>query len=409
VKRKLIATLVAAAVGATTAGALYAQAPKPGAISGDTVKIGVLTDLSGLYSDIGGQGSVVAAQMAAEDFGGTVLGKKIEVVSADHQNKADVAAQKAREWIDRDGVDMITDVLNSAAAIATSKVVAEKKRILINTGAASTRLTNEDCTPYTIHHTYDTYALANGTGRAVVKQGGDTWFFLTADYAFGHSLEKDTAEVVKANGGKVLGQVRHPLNASDFSSFLLQAQSSKAKIIGLANAGGDTINSIKAANEFGLTKNQSLAGLLVFITDVHSLGLKATQGMYVTEAWYWDLNDETRNWSKRFFQKMKKMPSMVQAGVYSSTLMYLNAIKATGTDDADTVMKWLRANKHSDMFGKNMTLREDGRLIHDMYLMQVKKPEESKTPWDYYNVRQTIPAAEAFQPLSASRCPLVKK
>jgi len=409
VKRKLIATLVAAAVGATTAGALYAQAPKPGAISGDTVKIGVLTDLSGLYSDIGGQGSVVAAQMAAEDFGGTVLGKKIEVVSADHQNKADVAAQKAREWIDRDGVDMITDVLNSAAAIATSKVVAEKKRILINTGAASTRLTNEDCTPYTIHHTYDTYALANGTGRAVVKQGGDTWFFLTADYAFGHSLEKDTAEVVKANGGKVLGQVRHPLNASDFSSFLLQAQSSKAKIIGLANAGGDTMNSIKAANEFGLTKNQSLAGLLVFITDVHSLGLKATQGMYVTEAWYWDLNDETRNWSKRFFQKMKKMPSMVQAGVYSSTLMYLNAIKATGTDDADTVMKWLRANKHSDMFGKNMTLREDGRLIHDMYLMQVKKPEESKTPWDYYNVRQTIPAAEAFQPLSASRCPLVKK
>ena len=408
-KRKLIATLVAAAVGATTAGALYAQAPKPGAISGDTVKIGVLTDLSGLYSDIGGQGSVVAAQMAAEDFGGTVLGKKIEVVSADHQNKADVAAQKAREWIDRDGVDMITDVLNSAAAIATSKVVAEKKRILINTGAASTRLTNEDCTPYTIHHTYDTYALANGTGRAVVKQGGDTWFFLTADYAFGHSLEKDTAEVVKATGGKVLGQVRHPLNASDFSSFLLQAQSSKAKIIGLANAGGDTINSIKAANEFGLTKNQSLAGLLVFITDVHSLGLKATQGMYVTEAWYWDLNDETRNWSKRFFQKMKKMPSMVQAGVYSSTLMYLNAIKATGTDDADTVMKWLRANKHSDMFGKNMTLREDGRLIHDMYLMQVKKQEESKTPWDYYNVRQTIPAAEAFQPLSASRCPLVKK
>jgi branched-chain amino acid transport system substrate-binding protein len=404
-KRKLIHALVAA-VFAAGAAATHAQTAK---LSNDSVKIGVLTDLSGLYSDIGGQGSVTAAQMAVEDFGGTVLGKKIEVVSADHQNKADVGAQKAREWIDRDGVDMITDGLNSAVALATAKVVAEKKRILIDTGAASTRLTNEDCTPYTIHHTYDTFALANGTGRAVVKQGGDTWFFLTADYAFGHSLEKDTAEVVKASGGKVAGSVRHPLNASDFSSFMLQAQSSKAKIVGLANAGGDTINSIKAANEFGITKNQSLAGLLVFITDVHSLGLKPTQNMYVTEAWYWDLNDDTRKWSKRFFEKMKKMPSMNHAGVYSAVTMYLNAVKATGTDDADTVMKWLRENKHSDMFGKNMVVREDGRLLHDMYLMQVKKPEESKTPWDYYNVRQVIPAAEAFQPLSASRCPLVKK
>jgi len=404
-KRKLIHALVAAAF-AVGAGAALAQAPK---LTNDAVKIGVLTDLSGLYSDLGGQGSVTAAQMAVEDFGGTVLGKKIEVVSTDHQNKADVGAQKAREWIDRDGVDMMTDGLNSSVALATAKVVAEKKKVFINTGAASTRLTNEDCTPYTIHHTYDTFALANGTGKAVVKQGGDTWFFLTADYAFGHSLEKDTSEVVKANGGKVLGAVRHPLNASDFSSFLLQAQSSKAKVVGLANAGGDTINSIKAANEFGLTKNQSLAGLLVFITDVHSLGLKATQNMYVTEAWYWDLNDDTRKWSKRFFEKMKKMPTMNQAGVYSAVTMYLNAVKATGTDDADTVMKWLRENKHSDMFGKNMVLREDGRLVHDMYLMQVKKPEESKTPWDYYNVRQVIPAAEAFQPLSASRCPLVKK
>jgi branched-chain amino acid transport system substrate-binding protein len=404
-KRRLITALVAAAL---AAGAGTAQA-QTGKLSGDAVKIGVLTDLSGLYSDLGGQGSVVAAQMAVEDFGGSVLGKKVEVVSADHQNKADVGAQKAREWIDRDGVDVITDALNSAVALATSKVVAEKKRILIDTGAASTRLTNEDCTPYTIHHTYDTFALANGTGKAVVKQGGDTWFFLTADYAFGHSLEKDTSDVVKANGGKVLGAVRHPLNASDFSSFLLQAQSSKAKIVGLANAGGDTINSIKAANEFGITKNQALAGLLVFINDVHALGLKATQGMYVTEAWYWDLNDDTRKWSKRFFEKMKKMPSMIHAGTYSATLMYLNAVKATGTDDADTVMKWLRANKHSDMFGKNMVLREDGRLVHDMYLLQVKKPEESKSPWDYYHVRQLIPAAEAFQPLSASRCPLVKK
>ncbi len=404
-KARTIALLVTAAFAAGATGLAHAQAK----ISGDVVKIGVLTDLSGLYSDIGGQGSVLAAQMAVEDFGGTVAGKKVEVLSADHQNKADVGAQKAREWIDREGVDMITDALNSAVGIATAKVVAEKKRILINTGAASTRLTNEDCTPYTIHHTYDTFALANGTGKAVVKQGGDTWFFLTADYAFGHSLEKDTGDVVKANGGKVVGAVRHPLNTSDFSSFLLQAQSSKAKIVGLANAGGDTINSIKAANEFGITKNQSLAGLLVFITDVHSLGLAATQNMYVTEAWYWDLNDDTRRWSKRFFEKHKKMPSMVHAGVYSGTMMYLNAIKATGTDDADAVMKWLRANKHNDMFGKNMTLREDGRLVHDMYLLQVKKPGESKSPWDYYHVRQTIPAAEAFQPLAQSRCPLVKK
>jgi branched-chain amino acid transport system substrate-binding protein len=314
-----------------------------------------------------------------------------------------------REWVDRDGVDMVTDALNSAVAIASAKVLAEKKKILMDTGAASTRLTNEDCTPYTIHHTYDTYALANGTGKAVVKQGGDTWFFLTADYAFGHSLEKDTSEVVKASGGKVLGAVRHPLSASDFSSFLLQAQASKAKIIGLANAGGDTINSIKAANEFGLTKTQSLAGLLVFISDIHSLGLPVTQGMYVTEAWYWDLNDETRKWSKRFFERTKKMPTMIHAGVYSAVTMYLNAVKATGTDDADALMASMRKNKHSDMFGKNMVLREDGRLVHDMYLLQVKTPAESKGPWDYYHVRQVIPADQAFQPLSLSRCPLVKK
>jgi len=380
-----------------------------GKITDDVVRVGVLTDMSGLYSDIGGQGSVIAAKMAAEDFGGTVVGKKIDVVSVDHQNKADVAAQKVREWIDRGGVDMITDALNSAVALATSKVVAEKKKILIDTGAASTRLTNEDCTPYTIHHTYDTYALANGTGRAVVKQGGDTWFFLTADYAFGHSLEQDTMNVVKETGGKVLGAVRHPLSASDFSSFLLQAQASKAKIVGLANAGGDTINSIKAANEFGLTKTQNLAGLLVFVSDIHSLGLQATQGMYVTEAWYWDLNDQTRAWSKRFFEKTQRMPTMIHAGVYSATTMYLNAVKATGTDDADAVMAWMRANKHSDMFGSDMTLRQDGRLVHDMYLFQVKKPSESKGPWDYYHLREKIPADHAFQPLSLSRCPLLSR
>jgi branched-chain amino acid transport system substrate-binding protein len=378
-------------------------------LSNDMVKIGVLTDMSGLYSDIGGQGSVVAAQMAVEDFGGKVLGKKIEVVAADHQNKADVASSKVREWVDREGVDMVTDALNSAVALASARVLAEKKRLLIDTGAASTRLTNEDCTPYTIHHTYDTYALANGTGEKVVKQGGSSWFFLTADYAFGHSLEKDTMDVVKSNGGKVLGAVRHPLSASDFSSFMLQAQASRAKIVGLANAGGDTINSIKAANEFGLTRNQTLAGLLVFITDVHSLGLQATQGMYVTEAWYWDLNDDSRKWSRRFFERMKKMPTSNHAGVYSAVTMYLNAVKATGTDAGDQVMAWMRKSKHSDMFAKNMTLRPDGRLVHEMYLFQVKKPSESKAPWDYYHVRETIPAEQAFQPLAQSRCALVKK
>jgi branched-chain amino acid transport system substrate-binding protein len=380
-----------------------------GAISGNVVRVGVLTDMSGLYSDIGGQGSVVAAQMAAEDYGGEVLGAKIDVVSADHQNKADIAAQRVREWIDRGGVDMVTDALNSAVALATARVMAEKKKIMFNTGAASTRLTNEDCTPYTIHHTYDTYSLANGTGRAVVRQGGDSWFFLTADYAFGHSLEQDTANVVRESGGTVLGAVRHPLSASDFSSFLLQAQNSGAKIIGLANAGGDTINSIKAANEFGLTRRQNLAGLLVFITDIHSLGLKATQGMYVTEGWYWDLNEETRAWSRRFMERTGRMPTMLQAGVYSSVTMFLNAVKATGTDDGDRVMEWLRANTHDDMFGKNMRLREDGRLVHDMYLFQVKKPSESKGPWDYYHLRETIPAEQAFQPLSLSRCPLINK
>ena len=374
-------------------------------ITNGTVKIGVLTDLSGLYSDIGGKGSIVAAELAIEDLGGEVDGHKIELVSVDHQNKADIAAQKVREWIDRQGVDMVTDALNSAVALATSRVVAEKKKIMMNTGAASTKLTNEDCTPYTIHHTYDTYALANGTGNAVVKQGGDTWFFLTSDYAFGHSLEADTAKVVKEAGGTVVGAVRHPLSASDFSSFMLQAQNSKAKIIGLANAGGDTINSIKAANEFGLTRDQNLAGMLVFITDIHSLGLPVTQGMYVTSGWYWDLNDETRAWSKRFFDRMGKMPSMINAGVYSSIMMYTNAVRATGTDNADVIMEWLRNNPQSDMFGKNMTLREDGRLEHDMYLMQVKKPEESKAAWDYYHVRQTIPAANAFQPMADSRCP----
>ena len=407
-KRKLISALVAG-VFAISPVAMAQQKAAAGKISDGVVKIGVLSDMSGLYSDLGGQGSAVAAQMAVDDFGKTVLGAKIEVVSADHQNNAETGANRVREWFDRQQVDMITDVLNSAVAIATSKVANEKKKLSIVVGAASTRITNEDCNPHTIHYAYDTFALANGTGRAIVKTGGDTWFFLTADYAFGHSLETDTANVVKATGGKVLGQVRHPLNASDFSSFLLQAQSSKAKIVGLANAGGDTINSIKAANEFGITKNQSLAGLLVFITDIHSLGLNTAQGMLLTDGFYWDMDEQTRQFSKRFFEKMKKEPSMIHAGVYSATMNYLKAIKAAGTDDAATVVAQMKKMKLDDFFLRNASLREDNRMIKDMYLMQVKKPSDSKYPWDYYTLKATIPAAEAFQPLSASRCPMVKK
>ncbi|MCC6610772.1 MAG: ABC transporter substrate-binding protein [Burkholderiales bacterium] len=378
-------------------------------MSGEAVKIGVLTDLSGIYADIGGEGSVVAARMAVEDFGGSVLGRPIQVIFADHQNRVDVGARLAIEWIERDGVDMITDSLNSAVAIAVSHVAAKRKRIVINTGAASTRLTNEDCSPYLVHHTYDTYALAHGTARAVVQEGGKTWFFITADYPFGRSLEREAGEVVLASGGKVLGAARHPFNAKDFDPLVRAARSSGAEIIGLANAGGDMINTIRAAAAQGLAKNQSIAGLLVFSSDIHTLGLQATQGMYVTEAWYWDLNDETRAWSRRFFERTQRMPSMVHAGTYSAVTMYLRAVQATGTDDADTVMKWLKSNSHSDMFGKDMHVRPDGRLMHDMYLLQVKKPAESKVPWDYYHLRRVIPSAEAFQPLAESRCPLVRK
>jgi branched-chain amino acid transport system substrate-binding protein len=397
-KRNLLVAAIAAVFAAVGSGAFAQQAPK---LSGGGIRIGVMTDMSGLYSDLAGQGSVHAAQMAIDDFiAANKPTYKIEVVSADHQNKADVAANKAREWFDTQNVDMITELLNSAVAIAVGKVSNDKKKISMVSGAASSRLTNEDCNPYTIHYAYDTVALAKGTGNAIVKQGGDSWFFLTADYAFGHSLEGDTTAVIKQAGGKVLGAVRHPLNTADFSSFLLQAQSSKAKIVGLANAGGDTINSIKAANEFGITKNQALAGLLVFITDVHSLGLKTTQGMYLTDGWYWDLNDDTRRFSKRYFEKMKKNPSMNQGSVYSTTWQYLNAVKAAGTDDADAVMA---------QFRKNAYLRQDNRVIRDMYLMQVKKPEESKYPWDYYHLRATIPGEQAFLPIAESKCSMVKK
>jgi branched-chain amino acid transport system substrate-binding protein len=407
-KRKLLATLVGTALLGMVSNLALGQMAKPGAISGDKVKIGVMNDMSGLYADIGGPGSVEAARMAIQDFGGKVLGKPVELVFVDHLNKPDVGASKAREWYDTD-VDMILDVPTSSVAIAVGKVAGEKKRILMVTGGASTRLTNEDCNAYTVHYAYDTYALANGTGKAIVKTGGKTWFFITADYAFGKSLEDDTAAVVKANGGEVKGHALHPLNASDFSSYMLQAQASKAQIIGLANAGGDTINAVKAANEFGLTKNQSLAGLLLFITDIHSLGLKTAQGMMLTSAWYWDTNDETRKFGRRFFEKVKRMPTYDQAGVYSAVTTYLKAVKAVGTDDADKVMAELKKTKINDMFVKNGYIRQDGRMIREMYLMQVKTPEESKYPWDYYKLKATIPAEEAFQPLSKSTCPMIKK
>lgn len=386
-----------------------AWAQAKGKISGGVVKIGVLDDMSGLYSDIGGKGEVVAAEMAAAEVGGKVLGAPIQIVSADHQNKPDVGANKAREWFDGD-VDIIVGTVNSSVAIAVSKVANEKHRVFIDSGAGSTKLTNEDCNPYTIHYEYDTYATGTTTAKAVVAQGGKTWYFLTVDYAFGKSLQQDTANFVQAAGGKVLGSVLHPLTASDFSSYLLQAQASGAQIIGLANAGGDLINSVKAASEFGITKKQKLAALLIFISDVHSMGLKAAQGLYAAEGFYWDQNDDTRKWSKAFAAKMGgKMPTMVQAGVYSSTLQYLKAIQAAGTDDADAVMKKLKEMTLNDATVKGGKVRADGRMVHDFYLYQVKSPSESKGEWDLYKLISTIPGDQAFQPLSQSRCPLIKK
>ena len=410
-----LASLMVAGVLAGIAGGLWAQqkgAPAGGVkLSDGVVKIGILTDLSGLYSDISGAGSITAAKMAIEDFQAQEKGRAfpIELVYADHQNKGDVASNKAREWFERDKVDMIGDLVTSSTALAVMPVGKQMNRITIVSGAASTLITGKSCTDTNIHYVYDTYAMANGTGRAVVKQGGDSWFFLTADYAFGHSLENDTAAVVKASGGKVLGSVRHPFPGTDFSSFLLKAQSSGAKVIGLANAGTDTTNSIRQAAEFGITGKQSLAGLLMFLSDIHTLGLKTAQNMYLTEGFYWDLNAETRAWSKRYFEKHKRMPTMVHAGIYSSTMHYLNAVKAAGTDDTATVMKKMKETPINDFFAKNGRIREDGRHVHDFYLLQVKKPEESKYPWDYYHVRQVIPANEAVLPAERSECPLLKK
>jgi branched-chain amino acid transport system substrate-binding protein len=383
-------------------GASLAQAQ----YSGDVIRIGFITDMSGLYSDIDGPAGAEAIRMAIADMGGAINGKKIELLVADHQNKADVAAAKAREWFDQQGVDMLIGGTNSGTSLAMAGVAAEKKKPFLVVGAATSALTNERCTPYTVHWAYDTAALAKGTGNAVVKAGGKSWYFLTADYAFGAALQNDTMKVVKEAGGTIVGSVRHPLSASDFSSFLLQAQSSKAQILGLANAGGDTINSIKAANEFGITKTMKLAGLLVFINDIHSLGLKTTQGMYLTDSWYWNQNAETRAWSRKFFEKIKRMPSSLQAGDYSAATQYLNAVKAVGTDDSDKVLAQLHKTKVNDVFAKGGYVREDGRMVHDMYLMQVKTPAQSSEPWDYYNVVETIKSESAWTTKAESKCAL---
>jgi branched-chain amino acid transport system substrate-binding protein len=379
-------------------------------VAADTkpIKIGFITDGASLYSDIDGIGGKEAMEMAIADFGGSVLGRKVEILYADHQNKADIAASKAREWIDQEGVNVVFGGTNSGTALATAKVTSEKKRIYINNGAGTSALTNEQCSPYTIHYTYDTIALANVTGKAMVDKGNKNWYFLTADYAFGEQLQKDATKVVVDNGGKVLGSVKHPLNASDFSSFLLQAQSSKAQVLGLANAGGDTINSVKAAAEFGINKTMKLAGLLVFITDIHSIGIKNAAGLLATEAWYWDLNDESRAFAGRFIQKMKRMPTSVHAGDYSSMLTYLKAVKAAGTDNPDKVMAELQKMKINDLFTKGGYIRKDGTMVHDMYLFETKKAEEVTKPWDYYKVINKVPGEKAFNTLAESKCSLVK-
>jgi branched-chain amino acid transport system substrate-binding protein len=375
------------------------------------LKLGGILDMSGLYADITGAGSETAAKMAAEDFGGEVLGRKIEIIAADHLNKADLAANIARDMLDNQGVEMIFDVAASATALAALEIAKARGKIMMFNGPGSIRLTNEACGPYSVHYVFDTFAQANVTGLATVKQGLDSWFFLTADYAFGQDLEKDTTNVVLKSGGKVVGSVRHPINTSDFSSYLLQAQSSKAKVVGLANAGGDTINAIKQAAEFGLTKGggQKLSPLLAFVTDIDSVGLETAQGLLLAEAFYWDLNDDTRAFSKRYMERVKRVPTSAQAGVYSSVTHYLKAVKAAGTTDAAAVMKIMKDTPINDMFAKNGKIREDGRMVHDMYLFEVKKPSESKGRWDDYKLLATIPGNEAFQSLELSRCPLVKK
>jgi branched-chain amino acid transport system substrate-binding protein len=401
--RSLAASLIVGLVCAVSGGAANAQ------ISDDVVKIGVLTDMSSLYADATGKGSLAAVQMAVADYGGKVRGKPVEVVSADHQNKPDVGVGIARNWYDNEKVDAIFDVPTSSVALPISALTREKNKININSGGGSSDITGVACSPNTVHWTYDTYALSNVAGRAMVKRGEDSWFFITADYAFGMALERDAANIVKEMGGKVLGNVRHPLNTSDFSSFLLQAQASKAKVVGLANAGGDSTNALKQASEFGITKGgQKLIALLMNITDVHALGAKETQGLIATDAFYWDMNDETRAFSKRFNEKVGHMPTGIQAGLYSATMHYLKAIEAIGTDEAPKVMAQMRETPINDFFAKGGKIRIDGRMVHDMYLFEVKKPEESKGEWDLYKLLATVPGDEAFRPLDKGGCPLVK-
>ena len=396
---------------AAVAGVLMLATGAHAQISDGVIKMGVLNDQSSLYADLAGQGSVVAARMAVEDYGAATKGLKVEIVFADHQNKADVGSQIARQWYDAEKVDVILDVPNSGVALAVNQITREKARAFLVSSSASSDLTGKACSPNTIHWTYDTWALANGTGTALAKSGGDSWFFITADYAFGHALERDVEAVVLKNGGKVLGKVRHPLNTQDFSSFLLQAQASKAKIIGLANAGGDTTNAIKQGAEFGIVRGgQNFAGLLVFLTDVHALGLDKAQGLIFTETFYWDMNDRTRAFAKRFAERNRGIhPTMIHAGVYASVLHYLKAVEALKSDDGTKVIAKMKETPTDDaLFGKG-TIRVDGRKIHPAYLFEVKKPSESKGPWDYYKTRATIPAEQAFRPVDQGDCPLVKK
>jgi branched-chain amino acid transport system substrate-binding protein len=396
---------------ATAVGCVSATCAQPsGKISDGVIKVGLLLDMSSIYADITGTGSVAAAKMAIDDFGGEVLGRPVELIFADHRNKADVASAQAREWFDRRQVDAILDVAASTTALAVMDVARDKNKIVVLASPAAVTITDEACGPNFVHWTYDTYALAHGTGDALVKHGYDTWFFITADYVFGSALEQNTRDVVIANGGKVLGSVRAPLNTADFSSFLMQAKASQAKIVGLANAGNDTINAIKQAAEFGITRGgQRIAGMLVFLNDVHSLGLATAQGMLLTSAFYWDMNDETRNWSRRFFSLTGKMPNMAQAGQYSATIHYLRAVQAAGTDDTAAVMRKMRDTPINDFFVRNGRIREDGRMMHDMYLFEVKSPSDSRGEWDLYKLVATIPADTAFMPPSQSRCPLIRK
>ncbi|MDO8906157.1 ABC transporter substrate-binding protein [Hydrogenophaga sp.] len=396
---KLKPVVIAASIALASAASAQGTGP---------VKIGFITDMSSLYADIDGPAGAEMVKWAAEDFGGKVLGRPIEVLSADHQNKADVASSKAREWVDKDGLSMLVGGTNSGAALAMATVAQEKKLPFMSIGAGSSRLTNDACTPYTVHYAYDTVALAKVAGNALVKGGSKNWFFLTADYAFGHSLEADASAVVRANGGAVAGAVRHPLNASDFSSFLLQAQTSKAQVLALANAGGDFTNAMKASREFGINKTMKIAGLLVFINDVHSLGLSNTEGLQLADSWYWNQDDDSRKFAQRFFDKYKRMPSSIQAANYSATTTYLKAVQAAGTTDADKVMATMKSTKVNDFYSKGQ-IRADGRMIHDMYLYQVKAPSESTKPWDYYKLVATVPGEQAFTTVADSKCSLIKK